>query len=139
MSAHRPTLLWPAVHEAALASLPAALAAMGFTRAIGPLPRGGVPALLPAWTRVRVGIASRPEAAARNREKARWPVRLCIRDADRLAVNVCTVSGEWCGAAGGARGESLIDLAAMTWGQPWAKAGFRLAREVGMGAVPHAG
>jgi hypothetical protein len=128
--------LWHTAHEAALANLPRALVGMGFDRAPGPMPRGGVLGFEPAWSRRRLGIASRDEAAAMNRDKLRWPVRLAIRDADRLAVYVCTVTGQWRTVAGGAAGDDLAALAAMAWQQAYARSAYRLARICGVEVIP---
>jgi hypothetical protein len=147
-------LLWRAAHEAALANLPRALAAMGFDRTHGPMPRGGVPGFEPVYVRHRPwarryaapapaiaavwDAAARAEAAKLNREKLYWPVRLCIRERDKLAAYVCAVTGDWRTIAGGAWGDDLAHLAAMAWGQPYTKAAFRLARISGLEVIPNA-
>jgi hypothetical protein len=150
----KPTLLWDAVHFAALDHLPRAAAAMGFDRSAGPMPRGGIPCFRTTYQRHRPwqarypgrpvpdmaatwDAAGRARAAEINRGILWSPCRLLMRPG--LAVYVDTVSGDWCDITGGAHGESLIELAKLAWAMPFGKAAFRLSRIVGLEAIPHAG
>lgn len=149
----KPAMLWDAVHFAALDHLPRAAAAMSFDRSAGPMPRGGIPVFPTTYQRhrswtARTGrtatpqtetwdAAARARAAETNRGILWSPCRLLIRPG--LACYVDTVTGEWCDTTGGARGESLIELAMLAWSMPYGKAAFRLSRIVGLEAIPHAG
>jgi hypothetical protein len=162
----KPRLNWRMVELTAMepGNLPRAIAGLGFTSTIGPVPRGALPEFAPRYYRFRPlrtrlaaadAIASRGvpgwdyladgravradwferrRVAAINRELFTRPCRLLMRD--RLGVLFDEVTGEWRHHAGGARGDSIIDLAAMMLGIPYGKAGYRLARLCGLDGVP---
>src|SRR4051812_40713730 len=56
----KPIMLWGTVHFAALDHLPRAVAAMGFDRSAGPMPRGGIPVFPTTYQRHRPWLARYP-------------------------------------------------------------------------------
>jgi hypothetical protein len=143
-----------------------ALAGMGFTCCVGPFPRGCVPGFEPTYHRHRPmrarlansnTIAARglhsgawPDAAHRSTDAAdreriaeanrllKWgPCRFMIRyEPPKVAVYIDEITGEWRDTTGGARGNGLIDLAAMMKSLPYDQAGYWLACVCGLDGVP---
>lgn len=136
-------IAWWVAHEAAMLQLPRVLAGMGFTRHLGPLPRGGVAGFEPAYATgvtIGLGVCTREEAALRNRIAARRACRLMVReDAPKIACWVCQLTGEWRDARGGAFGEDLLTLGAYAWSISYGRAAHRIARLAGHGELPRVG
>jgi hypothetical protein len=137
------------------------LRAMGFTRFVGPMPRGGLSSFPPVyrpfipWRRRLAPVDSySPEAAAawdaddllaRERVRAinhdlnRRPCLLLVRDApDRWAVYLDQASGEWATPSGGAYGDDITSLGAAAWNCSPGWAASRIAQVLGLKDTPYA-
>jgi hypothetical protein len=143
-----------------------ALAYMGFICCSGPFPRGSVLGFEPTYQRhrpMRARLANSNTIAARGLRSGAWPdaahrsidaadreriaeannrlkqgpCRFVIRDKPtKVVVYVDEITGEWRDTTGGARGNGLIELAAMMKSLPYNQAGYWLAWVCGMDGVP---
>ena len=114
------------------AHLARALAAMGLTRRIMTAPRAGTS----LW------YESRLRGADVRAAMLDWPV-LLMASAEAVAdahwVWLCTASGHWKTASGGARGLGVVSLAQFIWGVSEYEAARRLCRANGWKGVLRVG
>jgi hypothetical protein len=133
---------WGTLREHALepANLPRVLAGIGFSRQVGPIPRGGSRLFRRQDLRRPTRHIPRETCAALNRAYMARPCRLLVRDpppGPRLIIDLDTVTGAWQDPTGGQRGEDVIDLAALALGCRYGQAAWRVARLCGLPQVPH--
>ena len=109
-----------------------ALAAMGLTRRLMTAGRGGTP----LWYEARLrGPALRDDVLD-------WPVLLMASASEVPEVHVvwiCTVSGDWITASGGAKGRSFVSLGQYIWAVSEFEAARRLCRANQYRGVPRVG
>jgi hypothetical protein len=109
-----------------------ALAAMGLTRRLITAVRGGAP----LWYEARLrGPALRDDVLD-------WPVLLMASANDapeQFVVWICTASGDWITASGGAKGRGFTSLGQFIWGVSEFEAARRLCRANGWKGVLRVG
>ena len=134
---------WPALTIEAFQphNLPRVLGAMGFDRYCGNVPRGEITWWRPAYVAIRPDtfkaygeraagyLASRREpVAALHRAMRDSPVHLLALGGTIVCVDEWCGEGAWRTAAGGNRGDNLIDLGMWRWSCKFGQAAHRIAK-----------
>lgn len=150
-----PRPYWPAMTGEAMQpdNLPRVLAAMGFDRHCGTIPRGSIAWWRPDYITIRMPErfppAADPAAQSASYRARRvadlGPVNRWMRDSevhllasgDRIiCVDTGAGDGEWRSADGANRGRDLIDLGMWRWSCKFGQSASRIQKIIGMAAIP---